>query len=192
MASCRRRTMHAASVDPFPQKSYIGEINLPLILAEHLKAINVSSSSRAFQRRLAEFGYRGQFGSVGAPKGTHLYRGCFNSLTTGPRKIKPERERNFAVRRACNRAVTAATRSLMDVHFGPVKISYAFTGTQSGALRYTKDTSENGVPEGNRTPDPRFRKRDFGASEPCKGVRVAAKQSTRVRESGRKALCERA
>jgi len=57
-------------------------------------------------------------------------------------------------------------------------MSHACTRVHSDALSCIRKSVENGVPEGNRTPDPRFRKRYFRASQGYKGVHAGAKAST--------------
>ena len=51
---------------------------------------------------------------------------------------------------------------------------------------------ENGVPEGNRTPDPRFRKRDFRVLNLFNGVQEPSHRFTGVHETGAGAVLERA
>ena len=50
---------------------------------------------------------------------------------------------------------------------------------------------ENGAPEGNRTPDPRFRKRDFGAFVRCDAVRGGSPPYASLHETDVKVTRER-
>jgi hypothetical protein len=54
---------------------------------------------------------------------------------------------------------------------------------RSEALQYIENGLQNGVPERNRTSDPRFRKRGFAASRGCKRAHATALGFTRVHET---------
>src|SRR5579863_9249581 len=87
----------------------------------------------------------------------------FVSVWSSPTSIQSSSRRATAVftlvvRRTCNHSVTAADRPRGNSPMTHVKMPRECTPIHSRPSPYTQNALENGVPEGNRTPDPRFRK----------------------------------
>ena len=113
--------------------------------------------------------------------------GAFRSMlgfgVSAPPSAVDRNSRTDSVR-TCNRQVTEAGAPFPDLLATPVNTSPGCTRIHASAVLYTGNCAEIGVPEGNRTPDPRFRKRGFNVLARFTAVQASSQGFARVHETG--------